>query len=257
MRPLRVLVVDDEAPARRAVRLLVEREDGMEVAGEAATGNEAVTALRALDPDVVFLDIRMPGPDGMEILRRLRSGGPSDRPAVVLVSAHGEHGVEAFEHRALDYLLKPFSDRRFHACSERIREHFGDEGGGGGGERGWAGGEGTGGASPDTFAIRRGNRLVLVPVDDVSWIAADGDYAVLHTRADGEHLLRATMRELERRLTPRGFIRVHRSTLVRADFIREVRTVGAGRDVVLGDGTRRSLSPAGQERLEEALGVRL
>ncbi|HZD06465.1 MAG TPA: LytTR family DNA-binding domain-containing protein [Longimicrobiales bacterium] len=242
MRPLRVLVVDDEAPARRAVRLLVEREEGLEVAGEASTGDEAATALRELDPDVVFLDVRMPGPDGMEILRRIRSGSPSDRPAVVLASAHGEHGVEAFEHRALDYLLKPFSDRRFHACAERIREHFGG---------------GVAAPPRDTFAIRRGSRLVLVDVEDVLWIAADGDYAVLHTRADGEHLLRATMRELERRLAPRGFIRVHRSTLVRADFIREVRSVGAGRDVVLGDGTRRSLSPAGQARLEEALGVRL
>lgn len=242
MRALGVLIADDEAPARRALRLLVEREAGMEVVGEASSGDEAAEALQTLDPDVLFTDIRMPGPDGIELLRRLRAGGASDRPAVVLVSAYGEHGVVAFEHRALDYLLKPFSDRRFRACADRIREHFGEP---------------PVPEVPDTFTIRRGNRLVLVAADDVLWIGADGDYATLHTRDGGEHLLRATMRDLERRLRPRGFIRVHRSTLVRTDFIREVRTVGAGREVILGDGTRRSLSTTGQDRLEEALGVRL
>lgn len=255
---IRALIVDDEPAARRGLRLLLSRHEDVEIVGECGSAPEIGTALESLAPDVVYLDVRMPGGTGIDALGRAPDGG---RPLVVLVTAFEEHALEAFDVEAVDYLLKPFSDSAFERSLERVRKHLTrirtEEAGK------WiaatlelARSEKVT-DSPDRLVIRHGERIRLVDPSAISWIAAEGDYVRLHT-CEEEFLLRETMQAMEARLPPGVFIRIHRSTLVRADFIREVRPRGRGRYVaVLQDGSRRNISRRGQGRLERALGITL
>lgn len=255
--PIRTLLVDDEPAARGGLRLLLSRHDDFRVVGECGAADEVVEAIGTLDPHVVFLDVRMPGGTGIDALREAPRGA---FPLVVLVTAFEEHALEAFDIEALDYLLKPFSDEAFERSVARVRRQvdrirvreatrrIAD-----------AVDRETADDRPGTrprIGVRSGDRVRLLEPESIRWVAAEGDYVRLHT-AEGEHLLRETMGGLEERLSDARFIRIHRSTLVRADYVREVRSRGRGRHAaVLGDGTRRDISRSGQERLEEALGVR-
>lgn len=256
--PIRTLLVDDEPGARRGLRLLLSGHDDFRVVGECGSVDEVVEAIGSLHPHVVFLDVRMPGGTGIDALRKAPRGA---FPLVVLVTAFEEHALEAFDVEALDYLLKPFSDEAFERSVTRVRRHV---------DRirvreatrriadaiDHVAGEGATGAAV-RIGVRYADRVHLLEPESIRWVAAEGDYVRLHT-ADGEHLLRETMRGLEERLADAHFIRIHRSTLVRADYVREVRSRGRGRHAaVLRDGTQRDISRSGQERLEEALGVEL
>lgn len=276
MNGLRVLVVDDEPAARRGLGLLLRGEAGVAVVGEACTAAEAREAMARLHPDVVFLDVRMPGGSGLEAVRET---GP-DAPVVVLVTAHAEHALEAFDVEAVDYLLKPFNDRDFRRALDRARRQVrriraervnariaealaGAGASGAGGADGASGHDpptavpGAGaptGAGPDRIKVRSGSRVRLIDPGTVQWVEAEGDYVRLHT-GETEHLLRTTMRDMARRLGD-GYVRVHRSTIVREDCIREIRPRGRGRyALVLRDGSRRPVSPNGYERLKETLGL--
>ncbi|MFW6084515.1 MAG: LytR/AlgR family response regulator transcription factor [Gemmatimonadota bacterium] len=259
--PIRALLVDDEPAARRGLRLLLAPRDDFEIAGECGTADEIGPALDRFSPDVVFLDVRMPGGTGIEALREACAG---EGPLVVLVTAFEDHALEAFDIEAIDYLLKPFSDEAFERALERVRRHV---------DRIRAreatrriadvlGPEALEQESPPGhFAIRYGDRIRLVSPDSIRWVAAEGDYVRIHT-SEGEHLLRETMSNMQERLSEhpsgRPFVRIHRSTLVRADFVQEVRARGRGRyAAVLRDSTRRNISRSGQERLQRALGVDL
>jgi len=254
-RTIRSLLVDDEPAARRGLRLLLAGHKDFEVVGECASAGEIRPAIERHRPDVVFLDVRMPGGTGIASMRGTSVGA---RPLVVMVTAYEEHALEAFEVEAVDYLLKPFSDEAFERSLKRIRRHL-DRLDAVENVRDKAETFGTGQphrpvARP--ILVRSGTRIQLVEMRSILWIAAERDYVRIHT-AQGDHLLRETMGAMLKRLANQPFVRIHRSTLVRTDFIREVHVRGRGRHAaVLKDGTRRNISRRGQAQLR-ALGIRL
>ncbi|HYG68298.1 MAG TPA: LytTR family DNA-binding domain-containing protein [Anaeromyxobacteraceae bacterium] len=242
---IRVLVVDDEPLAREIVRDLIAKDPDVELVGECATGAEAVKAIRRLAPDVVFLDVQMPLVDGFGVLEALRERAP----AIVFVTAHSDHALRAFDVRAIDYLLKPFDDERFaraldHAktsvrqaraarLAARVADLLAGE------ERAPAAGQAR---FLERITVRERNGVRAVPVAEIDWIGAQDYYAELH--AGGEsHLVREPLRDLERRLDPRRFVRVHRSAIVNVDRIRKVERSAAGpAAVLLKDGTSLPVS---------------
>jgi two-component system, LytTR family, response regulator len=219
MKKLRVLIVDDERICRSGVARLLNADPDVEIVGECANGLEAVDALRAQQPDLVFLDVQMPEMNGFEVLRAL---SPQETPGVVFVTAYDQYAIRAFEVNALDYLLKPYSYERFRAALSRAK---------------------SGRArsltklleqidSPTRFVIRSGARARFISVEDVDWIEAAQNYVCIHAGSESG-LLRETMRSLEKRLHPEQFVRIHRALLVNATRIREIIAIGEGEYEVL------------------------
>jgi two-component system LytT family response regulator len=242
--PLRVLIVDDDPLARRGVQRLLERAGGAQVIGECADAHEAVASVGRLKPDVVLLDIEMPGDDGFSVADALESG---EAPYVIFVTAYDRYAVDAFRHRALDYVLKPPSVDRLSEALDRAR-----------GQRDarrmlqWANrvhaavaeGSPTSGSSDHLteILVRVAMRDVIVQVDDIDWIEADSYYARLHV-GPREYLLREPLHLLERRLDSQYFVRVHRSAIVNVRRVREVRYERTGeRIIVLSTGARVRVS---------------
>ena len=232
---MRVLVVDDEAPARRKLARLLAAIPDVALAGEAETGPEAVDRIRALAPDLVLLDVQMPGLDGFGVVATVGVGA---MPPVVFVTAHDEHALRAFEVRALDYLLKPVTAERLHEALDRVRAR--PLGPSADAERA-ARLQGLGGvaAAPPLRHLlvhdERGARLL--PVDDIELARAERNYVALHTPA-GAFRVRGTVGELAERLDPARFLRVNRSDVVRLDAIRELQPWSHGDyRIVLRDGT--------------------
>lgn len=254
MTPYRVVVVDDEPLAREGIRALLEEHSDFLVEALCGSGPEALKAVERHRPDLLFLDVQMPGMDGFEVLRRLGDGVPQ---AVIFVTAHDQHAVRAFEVSALDYLLKPFDAGRFHAALERARRRLAEGDLREMGERIAAvlrladpsprGAGSAGPDPPDRIAIRSRGCVTWIPVESIDRIEAAGYYAQIH--AGGEtHLLRESLGSLERRVGPAGFVRIHRSHLVPARRIRKLITERNGdATAVLDDGTSlpvgRSLTP--------------
>lgn len=225
---IRVLVVDDEAPARAKVRQLLAIEEDLEVVGEAADGSEAVEMIGRLAPDLVLLDIQMPRLDGFGVIQKI---GVDKMPLVVFVTAYDEHALRAFEVHALDYLLKPFAPIRFRRLLARIRHELGRRSS----------------AAPGSDDLSRRmtemlaslkptldppylkriqarldeDREVLLRVDKVNFIRAHGNYVQLHT-TEGEYTRRTTLAALAEKLDPEQFLRINRSEIVRLDAIREI-----------------------------------
>lgn len=267
--PMRVLVADDEPLARRRVlRLLREHDDQVDVVAVCETGSQAVDAIREKRPDLVFLDVQMPGMDGFEVLERL--GG--QLPAVIFVTAHDGYALRAFEVHALDYLLKPFDADRFHRALEHGRaqvEHRAEEGGNRlaglleqlARERMGTGGPGGDGAfAPVAQPARRYLDWVMVKVRhkveflrtaDIDWIEAEGNYVRLHVGKKA-YLVREKIGTLEERLDPDRFLRVHRSTVVQLDRVAELHPMAAGDGIlILRDGSEVKLSRGFRKRLLE------
>jgi two-component system LytT family response regulator len=235
---IRALVVDDEVPARRKlVRLLTPAHD-VAIVGEAANGSEAVRAIREQHPDVVFLDVRMPGLDGFGVMREV---GPDAVPCVVFVTAFDDHAVQAFEVQALDYLLKPVAPSRFHATLERVRDALARGRTGDLAarlERALAAARAPGPQWLERLLVPQDERQILIAVDRIDRIEAAGNYVQLHT-ADGPYLLRVALGTLAARLDPARFVRISRSDVVRLDAVRElVPWFHGDQRVVLQDGTR-------------------
>ena len=262
--PLRVLIADDEELARQRVRRLLEAEAGVAIVGECATGREAVEAIRREAPDLVFLDIRMPEMDGFQVLDALGAEGV---PPVVFVTAYDEHAVRAFDVHAVDYLLKPFDAQRFRAAVERARAQIGQASAaerfarlsaifGALDERAADAGDPRAGPAPalaERLLVRKDGRTVFVRVPDVDWVEAVGNYAKLHVGKQA-HMLRETMNNLERTLDPSRFVRIHRSTIVNLDRVREMQPWFSGEQVmILHDGTQLRVSRWYRERLEKRL----
>ena len=234
---IRALIADDEAPARRKLRGLLERESDFEVAGEARDGVEAVEAIRAGAPDVVFLDIQMPRLDGFGVILEV---GVEAMPLVVFVTAYDEHALKAFEVHALDYLLKPFAPSRFERLLERVRRQLEPAASGDLAQR----------IESLLTAVRPApeyprrilvdkdeGRQVLLAVEEIDRIRAEGNYLVFVSQGT-EHRRRGTLRDLEDRLDPARFLRLNRSEIVRLEAIREVQPWFHGdARVVLHDGT--------------------
>jgi len=250
--PLRALIVDDEEPARVRLRALLTREPGVEVVGECATGAEAVTAVERDRPDVAFLDVHMTDIDGFETVRRLAR---DLRPAIIFVTAFDEYAVRAFDVHAVDYLLKPFSRERLHDAVERVRErrahidpaildqrlvHVLEE-------------LADGRHPRERLAVRSDGRLFFVRIADIDWVEADANYVKLHTRGE-VHALRESMRNMEERLPPDVFLRIHRSTIVNIERVRELQPWFHGEYIaILQDGTRLTVSRAYSGRLDELI----
>jgi two-component system LytT family response regulator len=253
MTKIRTLVVDDEPTARSHVVALLRDEADVEVIGECSTGVEALVAIERSSPDLLFLDVQIPELDGFEVLRAL---GASRVPAVVFVSAVDEYALRAFEVRAVDYLLKPFSVDRFrsavaHARAQLTHRHAT-----------------TIGrqildllpeirrVSPgrDRVLVKASGRIYFVRAADIDWCEAAGNYVRLHV-GQQTHLVRDTMAHVEADLDPAQFVRIHRSAIVNVDRIQELQSTFGGEYVVmLRGGTRLTLSRGYREGLQSKLG---
>ena len=253
---LRVLIVDDEPVARRRLRRLLRDVPDVETAGESGDGRSAVAAIRALAPDVVLLDVQMPEMDGFEVLRAL-AGEPI--PAVVFVTAFDRYALRAFEVHALDYLLKPVSGERLAGAIDRARTRIAER-------RGAALDPRVLALLTDLAAGRRfltrlpvksGGKLIVIALADVDWIQATDNYVTLHAGAD-RFVAREAMGRLERELDPERFVRIHRSTIVQIDRIKELLPDFHGDfTVVLHNGARVAMSRTYRPKVEQALGREL
>ena len=264
MPAMRVVLADDEPLARSRLRSLLARYDDVEILAECANGTEAVAAIETHRPNVIFLDVQMPGKSGVDVVQAI---GPRAVCAIVFVTAYDEHAVRAFEQNALDYVLKPVDDERFERALARVRERLAERTASSLTERVLRMLEGqrampTGGAVapsayPDRFMLRSTDRVSFVEVAAIDWIEADGDYVRLHT-GKYSHLMRGTLSSLEAQLDPAIFVRIHRSTIVRLARVRELQPYFHGEYVVfLQDGTKLKLSRSYRERLQSALGQSL
>jgi two-component system LytT family response regulator len=251
---IRTILVDDEPLARRGVRQLLAPYPDFVVVGECRDGCEALRALAALEPDLVFLDVQMPGLDGLEVIR---VHGPERMPAVVFVTAHDEFAVRAFEAEALDYLVKPLGEARFRATIARVRERLRTAdaielverlsalltGTPARGERGRdAAPPAAGGGAAARIAVRTEGGEILLDPEEIEWIEADDDFVRIH--GDGRsHRVRGSLAGFEEQLDPARFIRVHRRALVRVDQVRELRSGDPARArVELRNGTELPVS---------------
>ncbi|WP_215408899.1 LytTR family DNA-binding domain-containing protein [Janthinobacterium sp. JC611] len=239
---IRVVIVDDEPLARLAVKVRLARRDAFTLVGEFGDGASAYEGIVALQPDLVFVDVEMPGKSGLDVLAALP---PAQRPMAILLTAYDGFALQAFELAALDYLLKPVDDERFDEALERAQQAFP--------YRGHARAAALAVPKARTFSVRVGSRTVLVPVAEVERIEADGDYACLH--ANGKTwLVRERLHNLAMQLDPRQFHRVHRSSIVRLDMIAELRSL-TNRDAMLRlrDGSVLRASRSYMPALTEAL----
>ena len=256
---IRVLIVDDEPLARQHIADRLGHEENVTIAGEADNGNKAVEMIRSLEPDVVFLDVQMPGLDGLDVVDTI---GAEEMPLTIFTTAFDQYALDAFDRAAVDYLLKPFDDERFAQAFRRARRaielkevdrttkkllellHTSE----------------PAAAAPhreylDRIPVESRGQVRVVPVDKIEYITASGPYAELHV---GEHTyaVRERMQALEERLDPAVFLRVHRSVIVRMDRVDAMlRSPGGDYAVRLKDGTKLSVSRARRDILEQKLGI--
>ena len=250
------LIVDDEPLARKRIRRLLTREADVVVVGESDNGIDAVDAIQRLRPDLVFLDVQLPELDGFGVLKQL---DPELIPTVVFVTAYNQYAISAFDVHALDYLLKPFSATRFRTACQRARAQLERNAGGGAGEQVsqmlvQMNGHGTPAEGYiDRLMVRVRGKVVFVKVSEVDWVEAAGNYVRLHIGSEA-HLVRGTMSMLETRLDPRMFGRVHRSTIVNFDRVKEMEPWFSGEyTILLRNGVKLKLSRWYRERLEERM----
>jgi two-component system, LytTR family, response regulator len=249
----RVVIVDDEPLARERLRTLLADEPEMNVVGEANDGRSAVNAIATLAPDLVFLDVQLPGSTGFEIIEQV---GASRMPFVIFVTAYDRYALRAFDVHALDYLLKPFDRERFRQAIARVRQQLERRSSGDLEQRLIALVQDLKPAQPrvDRFVVKSGGRVFFVRNDEIDWIEAAGNYVKLHVGSDS-HLFRETMNAVEARLDPDLFFRIHRSHIVNIERIRELQPWFNGEYVVfLKNGTRLTLSRGYREKLQDRVG---
>ena len=259
---LRVLIVDDELLARQRLQDLLEGREHVEVIATVGNGEAAVEAIRSRVPDLVFLDVQMPGLNGLDVVKEV---GPKKMPVTIFVTAYDEYALKAFDLAALDYLLKPFDDDRFEQAFSRARERVNLQEVGAAKDRLLALLQEGGNPSPDTeeestghlerIAVEGRGQVRVVPVQQIDYITASGPYIELHTK-EKTHLIRERMKTLEKRLDPDQFFRIHRSVIVRLERIESLFHKAGGKYAVqLKDGTHLKLSRSRREELEERLGL--
>jgi two-component system LytT family response regulator len=250
---VRVLVADDEPLARERLRTLLVHEEWLELVAECPDGADAIDAIGRLEPDLVFLDVQMPGASGFEVIEAV---GPTRMPLVVFVTAFDNYALRAFDVHALDYLLKPFDRQRFHDALLRARQRL---------ERPSTGDlerrllELVQDLRPNAqrierFVIKSGGRVFFIRADEIDWIEAAGNYVKLHVGTD-THLFRETMNAVEAKLDSDAFFRIHRSHIVNIERVKELQPWFNGEYVVfLKNGTRLTLSRSYRDKLQERLG---
>jgi two-component system LytT family response regulator len=245
--PIRTLLVDDEVLARLALRQALAAHADFEIVGECGNAAEAMQAVAALAPDLLFLDIRMPGLDGFRLLHQLK---PDTLPMIVFATAYGQHALRAFDANALDYVLKPIDQGRFDQALARVRRHWR-----GLHARAPAGIAPVTGGPVQRLSVRVGEHIRVIAVETIDWIEADGNYVHIHVGKQA-YLHRETLRGLLATLDPGRFLRIHRGTLVNVERIREIHPLFQGNaEVVLHDGTRLNLSRRFRRHARRALGM--
>ena len=247
---IRTVIVDDEELGRDRIQSLLELQPDVEIIGVCADGASAVETIDRTQPDLVFLDVQMPGMDGFEVVENLEPGAV---PAIVFVTAHDGHAIRAFEIHALDFLLKPFDQTRFEKALERARgqlsrvqsqgpvidsrivsllEELHEE-------RKYS----------ERLIVKSSGRVFFVRTDELDWVEASGNYVKIHTKSDA-HLLRESMKNMEGKLDPKTFVRIHRSAIVNIDRIKELEPWFHGEYIVImRDGTRLTASRVFSDRL--------
>jgi two-component system LytT family response regulator len=232
--PMRVLVVDDEPLARRNLTILLSRDGDIGSIAECSSGAEAIEKILQWKPEIVFLDVQMPECGGFDVLEMLGADMP---PAVIFVTAYDEYALKAFDAGALDYLLKPFDDARFARALERAKEKVAH----------------TAPPMPQRLTVKSPGRLVFLNVGDIDWIEAASYYASLHV-GDKTHLIRRTLAELERDLSPGSFVRIHRSHIVNLDRVHSIELESDGDYcVVLNSKVRLRLSRRYRKPLQDRM----
>jgi two-component system LytT family response regulator len=268
MNTLSAIIVDDEHLARRGLSVRLQQLPEVDVIAECANGEEALAAVAAHSPDLLFLDIQMPGMDGLEVAERLQG---DDMPMVIFVTAYNEYAVDAFKIHAIDYVLKPVEDDRLHEAVQRAVLHREQESSSAGKEKllklimGMTGesaagiealveGEHANGESwPEKITVKDGSDIQFIRVADIEWVDAAGDYMCIH--ATGKtHIMRITMKQLEGMLNPAVFLRVHRSTIVNNRCITGAQTLSNGEYLLnLEGGTQLKVSRSYKDRIREFL----
>jgi len=249
---LRAVIVDDESIVRLGIRTLLRLVPDVTIVGEAESGEDAVSLIRRERPELLFLDVRLPGIDGFDVLAELDTHLP---PAIIVVTAHAGYGPRAFDHYAVDYLLKPFDAPRFHTALSRARRRLTSI-------------DVERSAPQDTRAtpadvthsrierilVRHNGRSVVIAVADIDCIEAADNYVCLHS-GQARYLIRTPLATLERQLDHRDFVRIHRSTIVRLSRVREIRSRFGGRnEVILRSGARFPLSRGYRDAVRQLLG---
>ena len=247
---MKILIVDDEPLARERIRQMLKRQPDIDSVAEAANGTEAVSLIKSGRPDVVFLDIQMPDIDGFRVLESLGPKTVSQIPALIFVTAYEQHALRAFEHHALDYLLKPFDRERFSDALNRAKRRVLD-------------GSAPSGRILDLLrqlnsekqylewvTVKKDERILLLKTADVHWIEASGNYVLLKFQ-EASHLIRDTVNHIETQLDPATFIRIHRSTIVNVHQIKELQVWSRGEyRVVMKGGAAFTLSRSYRDRFD-------
>ena len=256
---IRTIIADDEELARRGLRALSQRCEDLELICECANGQEAVDAIRRHRPDLVFLDIQMPGKTGFDVISAIED---AQRPHVVFVTAYDKFALRAFEVHALDYLLKPVNEERFDAAVARVREAMSHATDNAIVQRVRQVAADlkvaispSKGSAVDRLPIKINGRIMVIRVADIDWIEADGDYVSVHV-GNKTWLMRDTIAAVELRLALSGFVRIHRSTLVNAERVKELQPQDKGEyTVVLNDGTELKLTRHYRTSVERLVGA--
>jgi two-component system, LytTR family, response regulator len=249
---LRVLIVDDEPPARRRLRTLLADEADVRIIAECGDGRTAVEVISSQEPDLVFLDVEMPELNGLEVIEAV---GPVNMPPVVLVSAYDQYAVRAFSVDVVDYLLKPYTQERFAQALRRGRRQRRSPPPSANGPSSLLPPATAVGGVMERIAVRVGERMRLLPLSDVSHITSAANYVRLHTRA-GTHLTRGSMSGMEQRLDVSRFVRLHRSLMVNVERVRELEPLARGEySVWMEDGTRLVSGRNYRSRVQQLFGV--
>ena len=245
---IQAVLADDEVLARQKLRQLLRDEPDIEIVGECASAGETVELVRVTKPALLFLDIRMPGMDGFDVVGAIESE-EVPMPAIVFTTAYDQYALRAFEIHAVDYLLKPFTPERLSSAIQHVRERLS-----GGETAAQANGKERNASGFTTrIVFKSRGRILFLPVSEIRWIGAEENYVRLCTERE-THLLRETMAHLEERLDPHMFMRVHRSYIVNLQFVKEVRTEHDGESAVLMlDGQKIAMSRSYKSRILETL----
>ena len=252
---LRVVIVDDEELARKGIRARLQRLSDVEIIAECGNGRQAIDTIRRRTPDLVFLDVQMPGKTGFDVLAAI---GPDAFPYVIFVTAHDQYAIRAFEVNALDYLLKPIDDKRFELALQRARDALAGKRDRALGQRlacilGEVGSGAPAARDSERIVVRSAGRVIFVKTSDVDWVEAAGDYVTLHV-GKRSWLLRGTIAEMERKLHGSKFMRIHRSAIVNTERIVEMRPLdNSDYRLVLRDGTELKLSRSHRQQLHGLL----
>jgi two-component system LytT family response regulator len=244
---IHAVITDDEVLARQKLRQLLRNEPDIEIAGECATAAETIDLVRATQPALLFLDIRMPGMDGFDILGALSSEANFVLPRIIFTTAYDRYAIRAFEIHAVDYLLKPFTEERLHSAVERAREQIQTPA-----QTPHANGQ-NGRQYTKRIVFKSRGRILFLPISDIRWIGAEENYVRICTESE-THLLRETMTHLEEKLDPQMFLRVHRSSIVNLQYVKEVRTEKDGEfAVLLVNGQKIAMSRSYRSRIQDWL----